>query len=52
MRKDGDLRPSDRVKKEHLQDIMEHYDVTLFIDDDLSTCEMAKELGVLALRRV
>lgn len=52
MRKDGDYRPSSEVKKEHLQEIMKDYEVTLFIDDDIENCEMAKELGILALRRV
>lgn len=52
MRKDGDLRDSSEVKREHLQEIMKEYDVTLFIDDDLSNCEMAKELGIQALRKV
>ena len=52
MRKDGDLRPSSEVKKEHLQQIMKEYDVMMFVDDDLSNCKMAKELGILALRKV
>ena len=52
MRKDGDLRPSYEVKKDHLKEILKEYDVALFVDDDLSNCEMAKELGVLALRKV
>ena len=52
MRKDGDYRPSAEVKKEHLQEIMKNYKVTLFIDDDIENCEMAKELGILALRKV
>ena len=52
MRTDGDYRPSQEIKKEHLQDIMKHHEVVAFIDDDLSNCEMAKELGMLALRRV
>lgn len=52
MRKDGDLRPSYEVKREHLLKIMEEFDVIAFIDDDLQNCEMAKSLGILALRRV
>lgn len=51
-RKDGDLRPAYEVKREHLLKIMEEFDVVAFIDDDLQNCEMAKELGILALRRV
>ncbi len=52
MRPDGDLRPSAEIKREHLIDIMNKYIVNLFIDDDLSNCKMAKELGILALRKV
>ena len=52
MRPDGDLRPSAEIKREHLKEIMDKYKVSLFIDDDLSNCKMAKELGVLALRKV
>ena len=51
-RKDGDLRHACEVKREHLLQIMKEFDVIAFIDDDLANCEMAKELGVLALRRV
>lgn len=52
MRKNGDYRPSAEVKREHLQEIMKEYNVTMFIDDDIENCEMAKELGILALRKV
>ena len=52
MRTDGDYRPSQEIKKEHLQDIMKNYEVVGFVDDDLNNCEAAKELGILALRRV
>lgn len=52
MRPDGDLRPSSEVKKEHLLKIKETYDIVVFIDDDITNCEMAKELGILALRKV
>lgn len=51
-RKDGDLRPASEVKREHLLQIMEEFDVIAFIDDDLQNCEMARNLGILALRRV
>ena len=52
MRKDGDYRPSPEVKKEHLQEIMNNYEVLAFIDDDITNCDMAKELGILTLRKV
>ena len=53
MRKDGDLRPANEIKREHIEIVKRmDYDVIAFIDDDLQNCEMAKELGILALRRV
>lgn len=53
MRKDGDLRPAYEVKKEHIEIVKRmDYDIIAFIDDDLDNCNMAKELGILALRRV
>lgn len=52
MRPVNDCRPSSEVKREHLKDIQESYDVIAFIDDDLSNCQMAKDEGLLALRRV
>lgn len=52
MRKDDDFRSACEVKREHLLEIMKEFDVIAFIDDDLQNCEMAKSLGVLALRRV
>lgn len=52
MRKNEDYRPSSEIKKEHLQEIMSRYDVVAFIDDDIENCQMAKELGILTLRRV
>lgn len=52
MRELNDYRPAEAVKKEHLQKIKENYDVVCFVDDDLSNCETARELGILALRRV
>ena len=52
MRKDGDFRPANEVKREHLIEIMKGFDVIAFIDDDLQNCEMARDLGILALRRV
>lgn len=52
MRKDGDYRPSPEVKRDYLLELMQRYRIEAFIDDDLSNCQMAKELGILALRRV
>ena len=52
MRSYYDLRPAYEVKREHLLQIMEDFDIVAFIDDDLQNCEMAKELGILSLRRV
>lgn len=52
MRKDGDYREAPAVKKEQLQRILEDYEVIAFIDDDLSNCEIAKELGVFSLRKI
>lgn len=52
MRKDGDYRPSPEVKKEHLQNIIKSYEIAAFIDDDLSNCEMARELGIFSMRKV
>ena len=52
MRKNGDLRSSSEVKREHLTEIMKNYNILVFIDDELSNCEMAKELGIFSLRKV
>lgn len=52
MREDGDRRPSPEVKRDHLLKIMKDYDVILFIDDDSSNCAIAKDLGILALKKV
>ena len=52
MRKEGDLRSSAEVKKEHLQEIMKDYHILAFIDNDLENCLMAKKMGILALRKV
>lgn len=47
-----DYRTACEVKREHLQEIMKEFDVIAFIDDDLQNCEMAKDLGILALRKI
>lgn len=52
MRKDGDYRPSAEIKREHLKDISQKFDIIAFIDDDLSNCQMAEEEGIFALRKV
>lgn len=52
MRKDGDYRSALEIKQEHLTEIMKNYEVVAFIDDDLVNCEMAKKLGILALRKI
>ena len=52
MRKDGDYRSSQEVKKEHLIDISKTHNIIAFIDDELANCEIAKEMGILALRKV
>ena len=52
MRRIDDYREAKEVKREHLLQIMDNYEVVCFIDDDLGNCEMARDLGILALRRV
>ena len=52
MRADEDYRPSEDVKKEHLTEIRKEYDILAFIDDEINNCRMAKDIGILALRRV
>lgn len=52
MRMDEDLRPAEEVKREHLKTIMKEFEIICFVDDNIENCEMAKDLGILALRRV
>ena len=52
MRESNDYREAKEVKKDHLIKIINDYDVVCFVDDDLGNCEMARDLGILALRRV
>jgi FMN phosphatase YigB (HAD superfamily) len=52
MRDIDDLSSASCVKREHLDDIIKDYDIIAFIDDDLTNCQMAKELGILSLRKV
>lgn len=52
MRPQNDYSPAPEIKRSHLLKLMESYDIIAFVDDDLANCEMAKELGILALRKV
>lgn len=52
MREENDGRHSSEVKRDHLTAIAEDFDIIAFIDDDLGNCQMAKELGILSLRKV
>lgn len=52
MRGLNDCREAKEIKREHLLKIKEKYDIVCFIDDDLGNCEMARDLGILSLRRV
>ena len=52
MRAEKDARPSAEVKKDHLSTIGKSFEIIAFIDDDLSNCQMAKDLGILSLRKV
>ena len=52
MRNQGDLRPSSEVKADHLNLIQQEYEVVAFIDDDLTNCQMARDNGILAFRKV
>ena len=52
MRPQNDYSLAYEIKKKHLLKIMESYDIVAFVDDDLANCEMAKELGILALKKI
>ena len=52
MRPENDYSPASEIKRNHLLEIIKSYDILAFIDDDLTNCEMAKELGILTLRKV
>lgn len=52
MRDINDLSPAACVKREHLERIMKDYDIIAFIDDDLTNCKMAKDFGILSLKRI
>ena len=52
MRKNGDYREANIIKKETLQNLQKEYNILMFIDDDLNNCEAAKELGIFSLRKV
>lgn len=52
MRGKDDLRDDAEVKRDLFAEIQKKYDVIMVIDDDWRNCEVAKELGLLALRVV
>ena len=52
MRGVDDYREDTEVKRDLLNEINEHYDILFFIDDSLRNCEVAKDLGILALRMI
>lgn len=52
MRDEGDLREAHEMKKSKLIDLIDDYDIELFIDDEEQNCLMAKELGLTVLRVV
>jgi len=52
MRGKDDYRQDVEVKRDLLKQIQEKYDIVAFIDDKVTNCEMAKELGILSLRVV
>lgn len=52
MRGADDKREDTEVKRDLLKQIMEEYDIVAFIDDSLRNCEVAKDLGIMALRVV
>lgn len=52
MRDFNDERPSWEVKQDHLKEISEKYKILAFIDDELRNCEMARDMGILSLRKV
>ena len=52
MRPENNYEESHVLKNKILFELMSIYDIVAFIDDDLSNCEAAKDLGILALRKV
>ena len=52
MRDNDDLREPFEVKRDKLKSLMEHFDISLFVDDNQLNCEMAKELGITTLKVV
>ena len=52
MRQEGDLRESQELKQQHLQEIMKDYDIRLFIDDEIANCQMANNLGIFTMRLI
>ena len=52
MRPNTDYREASILKKETLQELLNKYNIIMYIDDDLKNCEAAKELGIYSLRKV
>lgn len=52
MRPENNYEESDILKNKILFELTEIYDIIAFIDDELSNCEAAKNLGILALRKI
>lgn len=52
MRPENNYEESDTLKSKILFELTGIYDIIAFIDDELSNCEAAKNLGILALRKI
>jgi uncharacterized HAD superfamily protein len=52
MRPNNDYREASALKKETLHELQKEYNIVLFVDDDLRNCEVAKDLGIYAVRKV
>lgn len=52
MRPENNKKESKDFKKDVLKKLKKQYNIKLFIDDELKNCEMAKKLGIMALRVV
>ena len=52
MRPENNYEESDTLKSKILFELTGIYDIIAFIDDELSNCKAAKDLGILALRKV
>lgn len=45
-----DYRPSPDIKRDKLVKLMGDYNIRLFLDDESSNCQAAKDLGIVALK--